>query len=84
MLITRKRYEAMLDIINQQKKDIETLNNVIDNMKLESYRTEAKYNKAVNMVSSLVRFISSAKKGAEIEFPNSKEGGFEGSDIFDM
>lgn len=76
MWIKKSTYNEMLDMINQQRKEIE-------DMKLERIKTESRYQKAINMVSGLIRFIS-VKTDINIDFPNSTKGGFEGSDIFTM
>lgn len=76
MWIKKSTYNEMLDLINQQRKEIE-------DMKIERIKTESRYQKAINMVASLIRFISS-KTDINIDFPNSTKGGFEGSDIFTL
>ena len=64
----------MLDLINQQRKEIE-------DMKIERIRNESRYQKCLSMLSGLIRFIST-KTDINIDFPNSKKGGFEDSNIF--
>ena len=76
MWISKKKYDEMLNIINQQKKDI-------DDMKIERIKLNSRYMKAVDMLSGLIRWIST-KPNQNIDFPNSEKGGFEGSDIFTM
>lgn len=66
----------MLDLINQQRKEIEDL-------KMENITNYHRCRKAEGMLTSLIRFVS-ANAGSDIEFPNSTKGGFEGSDIFLM
>lgn len=73
MWIKKSTYNEMLDLINQQRKEIE-------DMKIERIRNESRYQKAIGMVSSLIRYLS--VKGLDIDFPNSKKGGFEDSNIF--
>lgn len=77
MWISKKKYDEMLDIINNQRKEI-------DDMKIERIKLNSRYIKAVDMLSGLIRWLST-KPNPNIDFPNSEKGGFfEGSDIFTM
>lgn len=66
----------MIDLINQQRKEI-------DDLKVENITNYHRCRKAEGMVSSLIRFVS-ANAVSNIDFPNSTKGGFEGSDIFTL
>lgn len=76
MWISKKTYNAMNDLINQQRKEI-------DDMKIERIKINARYMKAVDMLSGLIRWVST-KPNPNIDFPNSEKGGFEDSNIFTM
>lgn len=76
MWIKKSTYNEMLDLINQQRKEI-------DDLKVENITNYHRCRKAEGMVSSLIRFVS-ATAVSNIDFPNSTKGGFEGSDIFTL
>lgn len=67
MIIKRSTYNEMLDLINQQRKEIEDL-------KLEGITNYHRRKKAEDMLCSLIRFIS-AKSDVNIDFPNSHTKG---------
>lgn len=68
MIIKKSTYNEMLDLINQQRKEIE-------NLKLENITNYHRRKKAEDMLCSLIRFIS-AKSDVNINFPNtSRKGG---------
>ena len=76
MWIKKSTYNEMLDIINQQRKEI-------DDLKMERIKINSRYRKAVDMLSGIIRWVST-KPNPDIDFPNSMKGGFEDSDIFLM
>lgn len=76
MWIKKSTYNEMLDLINQQRKEIEYL-------KVENITNYHRCRKAEGMLSGLIRFVS-ANAGSNIDFPNTQKGGFEDSNIFTM
>lgn len=67
MIIRKSTYDSMLDLINQQRKEIEDL-------KLEGITNYHRRKKAEDMLCSLIRFIS-AKSDVNIDFPNTTQKG---------
>ena len=77
MLISRKRYELICEIVVDQSKNISRLE--------ESNRKLREENLNLSREIELFKYaINDTVYFNNLDFPNSTEGGFEGSNIFDM
>ena len=79
MFIRKFTYDSMLDLISMQAKDIIELHDQVRTLKSDLKRSQTD-------LLSLQRFCMNytVDNPDFIDFPNSKKGGFEGSDIFTM
>ena len=78
MLISRKRYELICEIVVDQSKKISHLEESNKKLREENFKLYEEN-----------EFLKYANDQAQsyfnnLDFPNSTEGGFEGSNIFDM
>ena len=72
-IMTTLQYNAIVDIVAEQKKRIEELEDKLDDMRSQRDRLQ-----------QLLELSIRAESASNIDFPNSQKGGFEGSNIFEL
>ena len=78
-ILTSEQYNAICDIVMDQKREIERLTKENEDLRLERIRISSRLNNTESKLCSLIRFVSSCKTTSVLDFPNSKKGG--GPDI---
>lgn len=66
-ILTRTQYDAICEIVTEQKKRIEELEDKLDNMRSQRDRLQ-------QLIEAQRRFISAHVSAHDIDFPNSYKG----------
>lgn len=77
-IMTNLQYNAIVDIVLEQKKRIEEMEDKLDDMRSQRDRLQQL------LQLYLEAGAASAGSASKIDFPNSQKGGFEGSNIFEL
>lgn len=72
-ILTNTQYDAICDIVMDQKREIERLTKENEDLRIEKIRISRRLDNTESKLYSMIRFVSSCKTTSVLDFPNSKK-----------